>query len=434
MKIGNLVQPRLSRKFILLLLVTVSASMAISLAFIYLERDRIDLGVLAERSNQRISALITAIEGVNSESREAIINSVTTRQFRIALSNTPVVSQPPLSKRADRLVEQLQIILPDHTVLADHASPDGKERRHNRMRIFSIKLNSDGSWVNVVSRLNKSQAADDDTLIGLMTASLIGVLAVGLYFIAQLVRPLSDIAKATRLAGSGDRTIRLSEEGPIELKDIAIAFNEMQDRISKFDEERNRTLAAVGHDLRTPITSLRIRAEMMDEEEGADFIRILDEMILMAESLITYSKGTSDQEPAETIDLSAFMNELCEERDIKFIGKSLFISGKPFALRRAFGNLLDNAVRYAKDISVTVQSQKKFVEIQIEDNGPGIPEEKLVTIFDPFVRVDDSRDKETGGHGLGLAIAKSIITLHGGTIEVANRSPKGLKVTVNLPV
>lgn len=434
MKIGNLVQPRLSRKFILLLLVTVSASMAISLAFIYLERDRIDLGVLAERSNQRISALITAIEGVNSESREAIINSVTTRQFRIALSNTPVVSQPPLSKRADRLVEQLQIILPDHTVLADHASPDGKERRHNRMRIFSIKLNSDGSWVNVVSRLNKSQAADDDTLIGLMTASLIGVLAVGLYFIAQLVRPLSDIAKATRLAGSGDRTIRLSEEGPIELKDIAIAFNEMQDRISKFDEERNRTLAAVGHDLRTPITSLRIRAEMMDEEEGADFIRILDEMILMAESLITYSKGTSDQEPAESIDLSAFMNALCEERDIKFIGKSLFISGKPFALRRAFGNLLDNAVRYAKDISVTVTSQTKFVEIQIEDNGPGIPEEKLVTIFDPFVRVDDSRDKETGGHGLGLAIAKSIITLHGGTIEVANRSPKGLKVTVNLPV
>ena len=243
-------------------------------------------------------------------------------------------SQPPLSKRANRLVEQLQAILPNHKILADHASANGKERRPKRMRIFSIKLNSDESWVNVASRLNKSLASDDDTLVGLMAASLVGVLIVGLYFIAQLVRPLSDIAQATRSAGSGNRSIRLPEEGPIELKDIAVAFNEMQDQISHFDDERNRTLAAVGHDLRTPITSLRIRAEMMDEAESADFIRILDEMTLLAESLISYSKGTSDQEEAITIDFSGFLNNLCQERDIKILGDGeINIKGKPFALR-----------------------------------------------------------------------------------------------------
>lgn len=435
MKFADFIQAGLSRKFILLLLITVSASMAISLAFIYLERDRIDLGVLAERNNQRISAIIMAMESMDNQSRVAIINSVTTHQFKIAIADRPIVSQPPLSKRANRLVEQLQAILPNHTVLADHASADGKERRPKRMRIFSIKLNSDESWVNVDSRLNKSLASDDDTLVGLMAASLVGVLIVGLYFIAQLVRPLSDIAQATRSAGSGNRSIRLPEEGPIELKDIAVAFNEMQDQISHFDDERNRTLAAVGHDLRTPITSLRIRAEMMDEAESADFIRILDEMTLLAESLISYSKGTSDQEEAITIDFSGFLKNLCQERDIKILGDGeINIKGKPFALRRAFVNLLDNAIRYAKDISVKINRQPHLVEVQILDHGPGIPEDKLATIFDPFVRVDDSRDKETGGHGLGLAIAKSIIILHGGTIEIANRSPNGLTVTVKLPL
>lgn len=435
MKFADFIQAGLSRKFILLLLITVSASMAISLAFIYLERDRIDLGVLAERNNQRISAIIMAMESMDKQSRVAIINSVTTHQFKIAIADRPIVSQPPLSKRANRLVEQLQAILPNHTVLADHASADGKERRPKRMRIFSIKLNSDESWVNVDSRLNKSLASDDDTLVGLMAASLVGVLIVGLYFIAQLVRPLSDIAQATRSAGSGNRSIRLPEEGPIELKDIAVAFNEMQDQISHFDDERNRTLAAVGHDLRTPITSLRIRAEMMDEAESADFIRILDEMTLLAESLISYSKGTSDQEEAITIDFSGLLNNLCQERDIKILGDGeINIKGKPFALRRAFVNLLDNAIRYAKDISVKINRQPHLVEVQIIDHGPGIPEDKLATIFDPFVRVDDSRDKETGGHGLGLAIAKSIIILHGGTIEIANRSPNGLTVTVKLPL
>ncbi len=435
MKFADFIQAGLSRKFILLLLITVSASMAISLAFIYLERDRIDLGVLAERNNQRISAIIMAMESMDKQSRTAIINSVTTHQFKIAIADRPIVSQPPLSKRANRLVEQLQAILPNHTVLADHASADGKERRPKRMRIFSIKLNSDESWVNVDSRLNKSLASDDDTLVGLMAASLVGVLIVGLYFIAQLVRPLSDIAQATRSAGSGNRSIRLPEEGPIELKDIAVAFNEMQDQISHFDDERNRTLAAVGHDLRTPITSLRIRAEMMDEAESADFIRILDEMTLLAESLISYSKGTSDQEEAITIDFSGLLNNLCQERDIKILGDGeINIKGKPFALRRAFVNLLDNAIRYAKDISVKINRQPHLVEVQILDHGPGIPEDKLATIFDPFVRVDDSRDKETGGHGLGLAIAKSIIILHGGTIEIANRSPNGLTVTVKLPL
>lgn len=435
MKFADFIQAGLSRKFILLLLITVSASMAISLAFIYLERDRIDLGVLAERNNQRISAIIMAMESMDKQSRIAIINSVTTHQFKIAIADRPIVSQPPLSKRANRLVEQLQAILPNHKILADHASANGKERRPKRMRIFSIKLNSDESWVNVASRLNKSLASDDDTLVGLMAASLIGVLIVGLYFIAQLVRPLSDIAQATRSAGSGNRSIRLPEEGPIELKDIAVAFNEMQDQISHFDDERNRTLAAVGHDLRTPITSLRIRAEMMDEAESADFIRILDEMTLLAESLISYSKGTSDQEEAITIDFSGFLNNLCQERDIKILGDGeINIKGKPFALRRAFVNLLDNAIRYAKDISVKINRQPHLVEVQIIDHGPGIPEDKLATIFDPFVRVDDSRDKETGGHGLGLAIAKSIIILHGGTIEIANRSPNGLTVTVKLPL
>ncbi|MEP2980297.1 MAG: ATP-binding protein [Lentilitoribacter sp.] len=432
--LDRFIQPGLARTFILLLLVTVSASMIISLLFIYLERDRLDLGVLAERDNQRISTIITTMEDMDDTARNAIIKGVTTRLFQLALSDAPVVAQPPFSLNSERLVNQLTAFLPNHEILADQASPDGMEKRSRRMRLFSIKLNSDGKWVNVASRIKRSQAADDETLIVLMALSLIGIMFVGLYFIAQLVRPLSNIAAATRSAGSGNRAIRLSEEGPIELKNIAVAFNEMQDRISKFDAERNRTLAAVGHDLRTPITSLRIRAEMMDEDEAKDFIRILDEMTIMAESLITYSKGTFDHEVSETVDLVSIVKELCTERNISFESPgSIKVVGQPYALRRAFGNLLENAVRYANKASVDFFKEKDVVEIHITDDGPGIPEDKLETIFEPFVRVEESRDQNTGGYGLGLSIVKTIITAHGGTLELRNQTPNGLQVVVRLP-
>lgn len=432
--LDRFIQPGLARTFILLLLVTVSASMIISLLFIYLERDRLDLGALAERDNQRIATIITTMEGMDDTARNAIITGVTTHLFQLALSDAPVVAQPPLSRNSERLVKQLTTFLPNHEILADQASPDGLEKRSRRMRLFSIKLNSDGKWVNVASRIKRSQAADDETLIVLMALSLLGVLFVGLYFIAQLVRPLSTIAAATRSAGSGNRAIRLPEEGPAELKNIAVAFNEMQDRISKFDADRNRTLAAVGHDLRTPITSLRIRAEMVDEDEAKDFIRILDEMTVMAESLITYSKGTFDHEVSEDVDIVSIVEELCAERNVPLESSgSIIIIGQQYALRRAFGNLLENAVRYANKASVRVFKEKETVEIHITDDGPGIPEDKLKTIFEPFVRVEESRDQNSGGYGLGLSITKTIIEAHGGTIELRNQTPNGLQVVVRLP-
>ncbi len=145
----------------------------------------------------------------------------------------------------------------------------------------------------------------------------------------------------------GDRDARVPEDGPREMRAAAAAFNDMQARIARFDAERMRTLAAVGHDLRTPLTSLRIRAEMLDEADAAPMIRTLDEMTVMADGLVAYARGVAEAEPVQDVDLAALLARLCEDRGAPLaVDAPAIVRGRPVALGRAIGNLIDNALRY----------------------------------------------------------------------------------------
>ena len=189
------------------------------------------------------------------------------------------------------------------------------------------------------------QAARIDQLM--QQSPLFSVLGVALLYLNRLTRPLKDLAAAARASGQGDRTARVTETGPRELREATAAFNDMQSQIARFDAERMATLAAVGHDLRTPITSLRIRAEMLDEQEAAPMIRTLDEMTVMADGLVAYARGAGDGEEAREIDLRTLLVELCEEWGADCdIRSPIWVTGRPVALRRAIGNVVNNALRY----------------------------------------------------------------------------------------
>ena len=214
--------------------------------------------------------------------------------------------------------------------------------------------------------------------------SLASVLGVALLYVRRLTRPLGDLAEAARAAGRGDRTARVAEDGPREMRDAAAAFNDMQGRIARFDAERMRTLAAVGHDLRTPITSLRIRAELLDEADAAPMIRTLDEMTVMANGLVAYARGAGEAEAIESIDLALLLARLCEERGAGLKAEAaIAVMARPVALGRAIGNLIDNAVRYGGAARVRLSRDAGEAVIAIEDDGPGIPPDIWRTYSSP---------------------------------------------------
>jgi signal transduction histidine kinase len=207
-------------------------------------------------------------------------------------------------------------------------------------------------------------------------------------------------------------------------------------QIARFDAERMRTLGAVGHDLRTPITSLRIRAELLEDTDLRDnMVRTLDEMAVMADGLVGFAKGAREDEPVQDISLPAFLAQLAADRGATFAGgPALFMRARPVALTRAVGNLVDNALRYAGNANLQLAQDGKNAVIRVADSGPGLPPERLEAVFAPFVRGDDSRSVETGGAGLGLSIAQTIVQGMGGTISLANAQPSGLVATIRLPL
>ena len=204
-------------------------------------------------------------------------------------------------------------------------------------------------------------------------------------------------------------------------------------------------LAAISHDLRTPITSLRIRAEFVEDEENRNrIIKTLDEMQRMVEATLAFARDEASGEQQSRVDLSEFLDAIVtdyqdmgqpvrlEERPPEG-SERIVVTCRPLAVKRALRNLIDNAVRYGKEADIELSDDEHMVRIAISDRGPGIPEERLDEVFEPFLRLEDSRSEETGGIGLGLAIARSNIHAHGGRLLLRNREGGGLTATVALP-
>ena len=297
----------------------------------------------------------------------------------------------------------------------------------------------DGSWLVV------SAAADFHGRRLFAAALWVGAILLvvgGLSWWAarRLTRPLDRLAAAAERLGIDRSAPAVAEEGPRELRAIAQAFNRMRERIGKYLEERTGLVAAVSHDLRTPLTRLRLRAEAIaDEAERAKVLDDIAEMEAMIAATLDFAREDRKDEPLQAVDLAALLQSLVDDRadsgaDMVYQGPDRAdLACRPTALKRAFANLIDNAAKYGGGGRVSLADAGSALRIEIVDSGPGIPPAEREAVFRPFYRLDASRSRETGGVGLGLSIARDIVRSHGGSIALGDATPQGLKVVVELP-
>jgi signal transduction histidine kinase len=268
---------------------------------------------------------------------------------------------------------------------------------------------------------------------------LAAVIFLSLLAVRLATRPLNILASAAEKLGNDINSPPLVETGPTEVRRAAHAFNTMQSRLASYIRERTRILAAMSHDLKTPITRLRLRAELLEDDDlRAKFAKDLEEMESMVAATLDFMRGVDNPEPVQPMDIMALLESL--QADAAEMGQEVRVEGiaaqpypcKPAALKRCLANLIENAVKYGKCATLRVEDSDKQLQIRILDQGPGIPETLLEWVFEPFYRLENSRSRDTGGTGLGLSIARNIAQLHGGELVLRNTAG-GLEAILTLP-
>lgn len=271
--------------------------------------------------------------------------------------------------------------------------------------------------------------------LGLMLVAVVFLVAMAA---RSTVRPLTELARAAHGFGRDLHSPPVPETGPSEVREAARAFNAMQTQIRQGIEERERFLAAVSHDIKTPLTRMRLRTEMMaDQRLRARFQHDLDDMLQLLDGALDFLRGKSVGEPMQPVDLVALVESLVEDyQDMGAVTlqapDALQWPCRPKALKRALTNLIDNALKYGGGAHVVLAPATGGVEILVQDEGPGLAPDELTKVFEPFYRVEHSRSRETGGAGLGLAIVRQIAHSHGGEVELCNRSTGGLQARMFL--
>jgi signal transduction histidine kinase len=301
---------------------------------------------------------------------------------------------------------------------------------------------SEGEWLYLatvmpdVEFLSETSPLSSDRLMTLVL-SLVTVLLLGVWIVRTLIRPLRRLAKAAESFGQGE-TKALPEQGSTELVAAARAFNAMQARIQRYLDDRERLFASISHDLKTPITRLRLRAEMLDNESQREaMIRDLEDLDLLVKGALQSVRETDIHENRVQVDLGRMLEGMAEGAALS--GKSIHLLGhqvapylgKPLALKRCIGNVLDNALYYGIEATVTVTDSGNQLIISIHDQGPGIPEAQQERVFQPYIRLADHSSHP--GMGLGLSISRNIARAHGGEVSLRNHPQGGLVVTITLP-
>jgi len=408
----------------------------------------------------RAANMTRLIEEAPVELRASILRAANSPLIRFDASDVPTVARSNhtgggmFERRVrallgDGFTRDIRVDLHDidGTILPlPNLSPDMSQMHMAMMRgelaavemRLSISLAS-GQWLNIGTRFERPpiQWPFYSMLTFTLTSALI-LVVVFWFLMTQLTGPLRRLVRAADKLGRGEGVTELPAVGPTEIRDLTATFNRMQERLTRFVADRTRLLAALGHDLRSPLTAMRVRAEMVDDTETRESLTAsVEEMQTMVEATLTFARGLTGNEAVETVQVGAFLGALRSQMLDGFElqqGAEFAARIRPNAFRRALRNVIENATRYGGAAQVSYSAQAGDCVITVLDNGPGIPEIELERVFDPFYRLETSRSLETGGHGLGLSIARTIIRAHGGDIALVNRKNGGLCATISIPL
>jgi len=306
--------------------------------------------------------------------------------------------------------------------------------------MLAAKLN-DGSWL-VFSVMKRTWGIPwADRWVMWLCFLALSIAIVTAFAARQFARPIERLAAAVRQFGLNPRAPPIAVTGPREVQQVITTFNAMQAQIQKFVAYRTMMLAAISHDLRTPLTRMRLRGEFIeDPEQQARLFRDVDEMQNMVDGALAFFRDDAVAEETTGFDLSHLLLSIANDYadqgvNIDYVGPAHAVyRGRPFTLKRALTNLIDNAAKYGKTPEIALSCEESAFVVAIRDRGPGIPPDALDDVFRPYYRVDKSRNRSTGGVGLGLTVAQAIVQAHGGEITLKNRPQGGLEARVVLPV
>lgn len=378
------------------------------------------------------------------------------------LENIPAAERPAraaaLSNRGGRLVWSPQSGLIDRERSAEHKLKDQFRDAEPSLRGRDLRLNAelgralprdthlkvalrlrDGTWLTLKTKIRAAPWAVLLSSVGSAFILGLGVIAAAALVLRNLSRPLRALAEAADKVGQ-DAHVRIGETGAGDLKLVAKAFNAMQDRIAGLLRARTDALAAVGHDLRTPLARLRLRAGFVKDAEAREALEAdVDEMTAMLDSLLAYLGGQEDPEPRRRTDLAAIAMTVVDDavdagRPAAYDGLDhLPVQARPVSLKRAISNIVENALHYGGEAKLTLTREGAAAVLAVEDAGPGIPEAELAHVLQPFNRLDSARARNTAGLGLGLTIVQQILHREGGALVLKNRPEGGLRVELRLP-
>jgi len=446
-----------------ILLLGLVVSHAVGSLIYVMDREQAVRAVGGFAAAQRIANLTKLVQEVPRDWRERIVGGLSDQSFRVSLSTQP----PPIgASTGDATVERaIQAYLADQLSLAPTRQPRVSASimpgppfagpplmaRGPMMHAFAglgsfrtlqvaIPL-ADGPWLYFTTSLPESGPELSSQFLISMGIMGIIIVAVSIWAVRSMTAPLASLSAAAERFGTDLNASPMPETGTIETQRAAHAFNTMQKRLRALVENRTRLLAAISHDLRTPLTLLRLRAENVDEaEERERMLATIADMESMVAATLQFARDEAQAEPRRRTDVTALLASVVD--DMADAGRmvtmdpaqSLIIDCQPGALKRALTNLIDNAVNYGKQAHSMIRASKEGIVIAIDDAGPGIPTEELERVFQPFYRLESSRSRDTGGIGLGLAIAQSIVQTHGGQLTLANRAEGGLRASITLPI
>ena len=409
---------------------------------------------------QRIANLARLIDDAPEDWRGRIVAAASDPTLRVSLSPEPPAAEGGVSDPAgpsirgylaEQLPETLAATLRVDVTAASGPRLNGFAHPMPMMRPWmhglagwhglqaAVQL-TNGQWLSFTTLLPESGPSASWQFLFAMAAMSVIVVLTSIWAVRRVTAPLSIVARAAERLGHDVNAPPIAEAGSREMRQAAHAFNEMQERLRRLLENRTNILAALSHDLRTPLTLLRLRTEGLPEGEERDrMLASIGELEAMIEATLKFARDEAATEPWRRTDLTALLSSIVD--DMADAGmpvtmqpaELVVIECRPGGLRRAVTNLLDNAVKYGKSGRVELLASPETIRIAIDDKGPGIPDAELRRVFEPFYRLEPSRGRDTGGTGLGLAIAQSIAQAHNGEITLASQPEGGLRAMITLP-
>jgi signal transduction histidine kinase len=420
-------------RIVLLMTVGLVAAQLVSAAIHLSERYRLMTGIISQELAQQTTAIYKTLNTQPVNVRTELAQSLSTQRVKLSIQTSPP-SMAQVNGSQFEFENKLRQNLGSDLDIRMYQLP---ELGHF---VFDVYLPlSDGQWLRMQGQPPQDVFGEPwHAFMGLGFMLLVIVILV-VYVARVTVRPLTGLARAAHDMAVDLNHPPLLEEGPIEVQEAVRAFNTMQKRVREGIEERERFLAAVSHDLKTPLTRLRLRAEMLPNQQVRDDIqRDVAEMQILIDETLDFLRGRAVDEPLQQIDLVALVESVVDDvwhsdRVSVQVPDALRFKGRPMALKRALSNLLENAIKYGDQAHIVLKNHKDRVVFSVEDGGQGIPDDKLEAVFEPFFRLEDSRNRDTGGSGLGLAIVRLVAQSHGGEVVLSNLPQGGLRAELILP-